>query len=107
MRETHRDPAVFPEPDRFRPQRFLERRYSADEYAPFGLGEHQCIAGSLVVSVAAAFVEELVGRYAWSVIADGPRQYQPGRFHWEPSPGFAIRLFSPSTRRCSGRTPDP
>jgi cytochrome P450 len=91
-RETHRDPVVFPEPDRFRPDRFLERRYSSDEYAPFGLGEHRCIAASLVVAVAAMFVEELAGRFTWSVIDDGPRRYQPGRYHWEPSPRFAIHL---------------
>ncbi|HEX2483906.1 MAG TPA: cytochrome P450 [Myxococcota bacterium] len=91
-RETHRDPGVFPEPDRFRPARFLERSYSSDEYAPFGIGDHQCIAASLVVAVATLFVEELAGSFTWSVIDDGPRRYQAGRYHWEPSSRFAIAL---------------
>jgi len=64
MREPHRDPANFAEPERFRPQRFLERSYSADQYAPFGIDEHQCIARFLVSRVGTIFVEELVGGYS-------------------------------------------
>jgi len=90
MREPHRDPANFAEPERFRPQRFLERSYSADQYAPFGIDEHQCIARFLVSRVGAIFVEELVGGYSWTVASDGPRHY--GHFHWRPSLSFAIAL---------------
>jgi cytochrome P450 len=90
LRESHRDPHTFPEPDVFRPHRFLERTYSGDEYAPFGIDEHQCIAGSLVKRVGTLFVEELVSAFSWSVSQDGPRRH--GHFHWEPSPDFAIEL---------------
>jgi cytochrome P450 len=90
LRESHRDPHVFPEPDAFRPHRFLERTYSADEYAPFGIDEHQCIAASLVVRTATLFVEELMKGFSWSVCSDGPRVH--GHFHWEPSSSFAIDI---------------
>ena len=90
LRETHRDPEVFPEPDHYRPHRFLERTYTSNEYAPFGLDEHHCIARFLTMRTAAMFIEELVSGYAWTVTADGPRQY--GQFHWRPSPSFAIEL---------------
>ena len=90
MREPHRDPANFAEPERFRPQRFLERSYSADQYAPFGIDEHQCIGRFLVTRVGAIFVEEFVGGYSWTVAGDGPRHY--GHFHWRPSLLFAIDL---------------
>ena len=93
LRESHRDPHVFPEPDAFRPHRFLERTFSADEYAPFGIDEHQCIAASMVVQTATLFVEELIKGFSWSVCSDGPRRY--GHFHWEPSAAFAIDI-----RRC-------
>jgi cytochrome P450 len=90
LREPHRDPANFVEPDRFKPQRFLERTYSADQYSPFGIDQHQCIGKFLVIRVGAIFVEELVGGYSWTVASDGPRHY--GHFHWQPSPSFAIEL---------------
>ena len=90
LRETHQDPDNFPDPASFCPRRFVGKKYTADQYAPFGLGEHQCIAGPFVTRVATAFIEELVGGYTWTVIGDGPRTY--GHFHWEPSPTFAIDL---------------
>jgi cytochrome P450 len=90
IRESHRDPGVFDDPDAFRPQRFLGRRYSSDQYAPFGIDEHQCLGASLVVRLSAIFVAELTRGFDWTVIADGPRRH--GELHWEPSPSFAIEL---------------
>ena len=90
LRESHRNPACFPEPDRYRPQRFIERTYTLNEYAPFGFGEHQCIGRALNVRAGAVFVEELATRYDWTVAGDGPRVFGP--FHWKPSAKFAIDL---------------
>lgn len=90
LREAHRDPNIFPEPDRFRPRRFLERTYSANEYSPFGIDEHQCIARSLTIKAGAMFVEELSRGYRWIVAADGPCVFNG--IHWQPSPHFAIDI---------------
>jgi len=40
---AHRREDVYPDPDKFRPERFLERRYSPFEYLPFGGGVRRCI----------------------------------------------------------------
>jgi cytochrome P450 family 110 len=40
---AHRQEEVYPDPDEFRPERFLERRYSPFEYLPFGGGVRRCI----------------------------------------------------------------
>lgn len=40
---THRRPELYPEPARFRPERFLERTFSPWEYAPFGGGVRRCL----------------------------------------------------------------
>ncbi len=90
LRETHRDPEVFSQPDEFRPERFLDRDYKRNEFSPFGLDSHACIGSSIVYAVASAFIEELVGRFSWEVVADGPRHY--GHFHWQPSMSFAVHL---------------
>ncbi|MGW3543893.1 cytochrome P450 [Nocardia niigatensis] len=43
----HTDPAVWPRPREFRPERFLERRYSPFEFAPFGGGHRRCVGAAL------------------------------------------------------------
>ncbi len=40
---THHREDVYQDPDEFRPERFLERRYSPFEYLPFGGGVRRCI----------------------------------------------------------------
>ncbi|WP_330184173.1 cytochrome P450 [Nocardia sp. NBC_01503] len=43
----HSDPEVWTEPQSFRPERFLERRYSPFEFAPFGGGHRRCVGAAL------------------------------------------------------------
>ncbi|MFD0360394.1 cytochrome P450 [Nocardia sp. GCM10030253] len=43
----HSDPRVWSEPEQFRPERFLERRYGPFEFAPFGGGHRRCVGASL------------------------------------------------------------
>jgi cytochrome P450 family 110 len=43
---VHRRPDLYPDPDRFRPQRFLERRFGPHEYLPFGGGSRRCLGAA-------------------------------------------------------------
>jgi cytochrome P450 len=70
----------------------LRARHSADDYAPFGIGTHRCIADALVMRLGTVFVEELSASFDWSIQSDGPVHL--GRFHWEPAPSFAVELES-------------
>jgi cytochrome P450 len=40
---THRDPELYPEPQRFRPQRWDSLRPSTYQYLPFGAGPRRCV----------------------------------------------------------------
>jgi len=42
----HATPAVWPDADQFRPERFLERSYTPFEYAPFGGGHRRCLGAA-------------------------------------------------------------
>jgi cytochrome P450 len=46
---VHRRPELYPEPEQFRPERFLEREYSAFEYLPFGGGSRRCLGAAFAV----------------------------------------------------------
>ncbi|MBD0335306.1 MAG: cytochrome P450 [Cyanobacteria bacterium Co-bin13] len=45
----HHRPDLYPEPDQFRPERFLERQYSAYEFMPFGSGTRRCVGAALAM----------------------------------------------------------
>lgn len=42
----HARPELYPEPEAFRPERFLERRFAAHEYIPFGGGHRRCLGAA-------------------------------------------------------------
>jgi cytochrome P450 len=90
VRESHRDPEVFSDPEVFDPDRFLDRRFSRYEFSPFGRLEHRCIGETATIGLAAAFVSRLSNDFDWSVTRDGPAEFN--RYHWRPSRRFRVRL---------------
>ncbi|MGF1537472.1 MAG: cytochrome P450 [Elainellaceae cyanobacterium] len=44
---VHQNPEIYPEPKRFRPERFLERLFSPIEFMPFGGGHRYCIGAAM------------------------------------------------------------
>jgi cytochrome P450 len=92
VRESHRDPTLFENPEAFDPDRFLEQPTHA-AYSPFGAGRHACLAPHASQVAARILVEELAEGYDWRITADGPRQRPPRHWHhWEPSARFAVSL---------------
>ncbi|RKE17829.1 cytochrome P450 [Streptomyces sp. TLI_171] len=70
---THRDPALWPDPGAFRPQRFLdaERRPAPGAYYPFGLGPRACLGAQFAVREMTLLLEELLPAYR-AEIRDAP-----------------------------------
>jgi cytochrome P450 len=46
---VHRRADLYPQPDHFRPERFLEKQYSAFEYLPFGGGSRRCLGAAFAM----------------------------------------------------------
>src|SRR4051794_9950875 len=59
----HRDPAIYPNPAAFRPDRFLSGNPSAYGWIPFGGGVRRCIGASFAQMEARVVLEEIFGRF--------------------------------------------
>jgi cytochrome P450 family 135 len=59
---VHRDPATYPEPDAFRPERFLETPPGTYTWIPFGGGVRRCLGASFAQQEMAIVLRELVAR---------------------------------------------
>jgi cytochrome P450 family 135 len=61
---VHRNPEIYPEPDRFRPERFIDNPPGTYTWIPFGGGVRRCLGASFAQFEMAVVLEELVRRRA-------------------------------------------
>jgi cytochrome P450 family 135 len=60
---VHRDPRIYPEPDQFRPERFLEEPPGTYTWIPFGGGVRRCLGAAFAQFEMTVVLRELVKRH--------------------------------------------
>jgi cytochrome P450 len=79
MSTTHRDARFFPEPDVFRPERWLDgldKRLPRAAFIPFGLGSRKCIGASFAMMEATLLLATIARRWRFEM-APGEIATQP------------------------------
>ncbi|MBN3922049.1 cytochrome P450 [Nostoc sp. NMS4] len=59
----HRQENLYPEPSKFKPERFIERQFSAYEFIPFGGGIRNCIGAELALYLMKLILVTTVSEY--------------------------------------------
>ena len=60
---THHRESIYPNPKQFVPERFLERKYSAYEFIPFGGGNRLCLGYALAMLEMKLVLGTILSRY--------------------------------------------
>jgi cytochrome P450 len=72
MYTTHRDQRFFPEPDTFRPERWLdglEKRLPRGAFIPFGMGSRKCVGASFAMMEATLLLATIARRWRFELAA--------------------------------------
>ncbi|MBC7882225.1 MAG: cytochrome P450 [Anaerolineae bacterium] len=93
---AHHREETFPEPKRFRPERFLERSYSPYEFLPFGGGNRRCIGVAFALYEMKLILTTMLLHSRLALASDTP--IQPVRRGVTVAPPSDLRLRVLSTQ---------
>ena len=88
----HRDPAIYPDPSTFRPERFLERRPAPTEFLPFGGGHRRCLGAAFSEHEARIFLATLLSRVELETQSPTPSKRVRRNVTMGPEDGVPLRV---------------
>ncbi|MEL6603863.1 MAG: cytochrome P450 [Cyanobacteria bacterium J06614_10] len=89
---THQREDLYPDPQAFRPERFLERKFSPYEFIPFGNGARRCVGEALAQYELKLAVATMVANYEFELASDKPEKPSRRGVTLAPANGVPILL---------------
>jgi unspecific monooxygenase len=81
---------LYPNPEQFKPERFLGRQYSAWEYLPFGGGSRRCLGFALAQLEMKLVLATILSKYQLALAEDKPVKVQRRGFTLSPAGGVRM-----------------
>lgn len=89
---AHYNPALYPEPHTFKPERFLDKRPSPFEYLPFGGGHRRCLGAPFANYELRVVLGTLLREFDLDIIDEGPEPPVRRNVTMAPGRGVPVRL---------------
>jgi cytochrome P450 len=100
---THRREDIYPEPKRFKPERFLERQFSPYEYLPFGGSNRRCIGAAFALFEMKLALATIVSH--WQLTMADTRPVRPVRRGITLGPPSSMQMILTAQRQDKERSP--
>jgi cytochrome P450 len=88
---THYDEAIFEAPDAFRPERFVDRKYSTSEFMPFGGGNRRCLGAAFAQYELQLALGTLIANHRFSLASEAPLKLVMNGITTRPDRGVWLR----------------
>jgi cytochrome P450 len=90
--------ALFPEPRRFRPERFLERTFGAGEFLPFGGGARRCLGAAFAESELSLALASIAAEWDLGLADERPEPSIRRNITMGPKRGVRVRVLGARAR---------
>jgi cytochrome P450 len=89
---THYDPDLFPHPDRFDPDRFLDTRPGTYSWIPFGGGRRRCIGATFAHMELDVVLRVILERVTFAATTAPDEPWRFKGVAWSPAGGGMARI---------------
>ena len=93
---VHRREDIYPEPDQFKPERFLKRQFSPAEFIAFGGGNRRCLGYALAMLEMKVILATIVSKYELTLANKKPEK--PRRRGVTLAPASGVKMIVTGTR---------
>ncbi|GJD16760.1 cytochrome P450 [Rivularia sp. IAM M-261] len=89
---THQREDLYPEPKKFKPERFLERQFSPYEFLPFGGGVRRCIGAAFALLEMKVALVKILSEYSLLLVGSSNNEVKPKRRGLVTAPASPINM---------------
>lgn len=94
----HQREDLYPYPNQFRPERFLERQYTPFEFMPFGNGTRRCIGEALALYEMKIVLATILTSYQLKLVDPKPEEVTRRGLTLAPASGVKMMIQSKQTQ---------